>query len=110
MTDRRFLNGNIASAPFHLFDRPSNKIFVRILFAFNRCYVILTEWAFYYFVMCKCMRPTFCINGTIQYVFLSVTRLLDCNTCTLTFSALKLENGLKKHVRNVTEIKCGFAK
>ena len=31
-----------------------------------------------------------------------------CNTCKVIFSSLKLENGLKKHVRNVTRIKCGF--
>ena len=31
-----------------------------------------------------------------------------CNTCNLIFSSLKLENGLKKHVRNVARIKYEF--
>ena len=31
-----------------------------------------------------------------------------CNTCKLIFSSLELENGLKKHVGNVTWIKYGF--
>ena len=36
--------------------------------------------------------------------------LAYCNTCTLIFLSLKLENGMKKHVRNVFEIKYGFVK
>ena len=55
--DKESMNINITSAPLYLFDRPSNKIFVRILFAFNSCNVILIEWAFY-FVMCKSMCTT----------------------------------------------------
>ena len=31
-----------------------------------------------------------------------------CNTCNLFFSSLKLENGLKKHVRIFARIKYGF--
>ena len=31
-----------------------------------------------------------------------------CNTCNLIFLSLKLENGLKKHVRNVARMKHGF--
>ena len=54
---------------------PSNKIFVRILLAFNSCYVILIEWTFYYFVMCKCMSTTVYVNGTVQFTFLLVMRL-----------------------------------
>ena len=45
---------------------PINKIFVRILFAFNSCCVIFIEWNFYYFVMCKCMSTTVRVNGTVQ--------------------------------------------
>ena len=33
-----------------------------------------------------------------------------CDTCTLIFSSLKLENWLKKNARNVAQIKHGFAK
>ena len=33
-----------------------------------------------------------------------------CNTCTLYFLSLKLENGVKKHVGHVTEIKYEFVK
>ena len=36
--------------------------------------------------------------------------LAYCNTCTLIFLSLKLESGMKKHVRNVFEIKYGFVK
>ena len=39
------------------------------------CYVILTEWPFYYFVICQCMRTTACDNGTVQFTFLLVMRL-----------------------------------
>ena len=45
---------------------PINKIFVRILFAFSSCYVIFTEWTFYYFVMCKCMSTIVHVKGTVQ--------------------------------------------
>ena len=54
---------------------PSNKIFVRILFAFNSCYVILTKWTFYYFVKCKRMDTTVRVNGTVQFTFFLVMRL-----------------------------------
>ena len=62
------------STPLYLFIT-SNKIFVRILFALNSCYVLLVEWIFYYFVMCKCMRTTVCINGTVQHISFLVMRL-----------------------------------
>ena len=32
----------------------------------------------------------------------------SCNTCNLICSSLKLENGVKKHVRNVAKMKHGF--
>ena len=58
-------------------------IFVRISFGFNSCCVILIEWTFI----------------VIHY----------CNICSLILS-VKLENGLKEHIRNVAEIKYGFVK
>ena len=73
---------------------------------------------FYYSVMCKCMSTTVCGNGTVQFTFFFIMKLnisittscdsLKYNTCNLIFSSLKLENGLKKHVRNVARIKHGF--
>ena len=113
MRDKPSLNRNIST--IYLFDRPSNKIFVRMLFTFNSCYVILIEWTFYYSVMSKCMSTTVCVNGTVQFTFffvmsLNITIVTSCdgNTFTLIFSPLKLENELKKHVRNVGETKYGF--
>ena len=54
---------------------PSNKIFVRLLFAFKSCYVIRIEWTFYYFVMCQCMSITIRVNGTVQFTFFLVMKL-----------------------------------
>ena len=73
----------------------------------------------FYFVMCKkYMSTTVCANGTVQFTFFLIMRLnivtscdsLVANTCNLILSSLKLENKLKKHVRNVAETKYGFAK
>ena len=87
---------------------------------FNSCYVILIEWTFYYFVMCNCMSLTDCVNDNVQFTFFLVMRLnitiaKSCDSfivilCTLFFSSLKLENGLRKHVRNNAEIKYNFIK
>ena len=69
--------------------------------------------------MCKnCMTTTVCVNSTVQFTFFLVMRLnivtscdsLVANTRNLIISSLKLENKLKKHVRNVAETKYGFAK
>ena len=75
MRDRPSLNTNITSAPLCLFHRLSSKIFVRTLFAFNGCYVILIEWTFYYFVIRKCLNPNVRVNGTVQFTFFLVIRL-----------------------------------
>ena len=73
---------------------------------------------FYYLVMCKCMSTTVRVNGTVQFTFFLVMRLnitifTSCDSLivilvTLIFSSLKLENELKKDVRNVARIKYGF--
>ena len=54
---------------------PSNKIFVRILFAFNGCRVILIEWTFDYFPMCNYMSTTVCVKVTVRLTFFFVMRL-----------------------------------
>ena len=64
------------------------------------------------------MSTTVCVNGTVQFTFFLVMRFnvtfvtsyffAYYNTCNLTFSLLKLEHRLKKHIRNVTRIKYGF--
>ena len=64
------------------------------------------------------MTTTVCVNSTVQFTFFLVMRLnivtscdsLVANTRNLIISSLKLENKLKKHVRNVAETKYGFAK
>ena len=56
---------------------PIGKIFVIILFAFNSSYVILIEWTFYYFVMCKCISTTVCVKSIVQFTFFFVMRF-DC--------------------------------
>ena len=77
MRDKPSLNRNIASVPFPCTysTGPSNKIFVRILFAFNSCSVIPIEWTSYYFVMCKCISTTVCVKSTVQFTFFLVMRL-----------------------------------
>ena len=57
-------------------------------------------------------------NGTVQFTFFFIMRLniaiiTSCDSLivilvTLFFFIIKLENGLKKHVRNVARIKHGF--
>ena len=59
---------------------PNNKIIVRILFAFNSCYVMLIEWTFYYFfiwffALCKCMSIPVHVNGTVQFILVLIVRL-----------------------------------
>ena len=97
------------------FNMPSNKIFVGILFTFSTCYVIFIEWTLYYFVICKCMNTL----GTVQFTFFLIMRLniIIVTSCHLFiviflpyFSSLKLENGLKKHIQNVTYIEYGLVK
>ena len=67
-----------------------------------------------------CMDTTVYVNGTVQFTFFLGHEneyyhchklwFAYCNTCTFIFSSLKLKNGLKKHVRNIDEIKYGFVK
>ena len=64
------------------------------------------------------MSTTICVNGTVQFTFflvmrLNITIVTSCDSLilipvTLIISSLKLENGLKKHARNVAEIKYEF--
>ena len=83
-------------------------------YVFTSCYIILMEWTFYYFIICMWMSATVHINGTAQFTFFLVMRLTitivkSCDFLILilvpNFSSLNLENGLKKHLRNVAEIK-----
>ena len=64
------------------------------------------------------MGTILCINGTVQFTFFFAMRFnttivtsydsLFVNTFNLNFSPSKLENELKKHVRNVARTKYGF--
>ena len=88
--------------------------------------LFLLNEIFYYFAICKCVSATADVNDTVKFTFYLVMNETEhyhchkfwfayCNTCTLAFhhyslSSLKLKNELKKHVWNVAEIKCGFAK
>ena len=62
------------------------------------------------------MSTTVCLNGTVQFTFflamrLNSTMVKSCDSLiliTVTFSSLKLENGPKKHIRNVARIKYEF--
>ena len=79
---------------FHLF-----------LFVSFHLLLILIQCSFYYFVMCKCMNTIFRVNGTVQFPFflvmvLNITTVASCDSW----------NGLKKHVRNVADIKYGIVK
>ena len=74
MRDQPSLNRNIILPSLYLFYRPSNKIFVRMVFVFNSCYLILIEQT-YDFVMCKCTCTTICINGSAQINFFVIMRL-----------------------------------
>ena len=71
-------------APFTYLTGHSNKTFVRILFVFSSSYVILTEWTFYYLVMCTFMSTTVPVNVTVQFTFfliikLNITIVTSCN-------------------------------
>ena len=37
--------------------------------------LVLIEWTFYCFVMCKCMSSTVCVDGTVEFTFFLVIRL-----------------------------------
>ena len=52
----------------------------------------------------------FLLDHEIEHYHCHELRFAYCNICNLTFSSLKLENGLKKHVRNVANKKSGFVK
>ena len=59
------------------------------------------------------MSTTVRVHVTTQFTFffvmrLNITIVTSCDPCNLTFSLLKLENGLKKHIQNVAKIKYGF--
>ena len=68
--------------------------------------------------MCKCMSTTVRVNGTVQFTFylivrMNITIITSCDSLiailvTYFFFIIKLENGLKKHVRNIARIKQGF--
>ena len=58
-----------------------------------------------------------CISTTVRVYSIDLLcykiekyHITYCITCNLIFLSLKLENGLKKHVRNVAEIKYGIVK
>ena len=73
-TEREPFNRSIPSASLYLFDRTSNKIFVRNLFVFNSSRILLIEWTFYYFVIFNCVGTTFRCNGIMQFTFVLVMR------------------------------------
>ena len=50
------------------------------------------------------------INDIFGHYHCHKLRFTYCNTFTLVFSFLTLENGLQKHVRKDAEIKYGFVK
>ena len=54
------------------------------------------------------MSTAVCVNDTGQFIFFLVMKL-KITIVTRIFSSLKLEDGLKQRVRNVTEINYGFA-
>ena len=63
------------------------------------------------------MSTTVCVNGTVQFTSflvmrLNITIVMSCDSLiviiNLIFSSLKLENGLKKYVWNVTRTKYEF--
>ena len=68
MRDKTSMNKNIGNHCTYS-TGPSNKIFVKILFAFSSCHVILVEWTFYYFA------TTVHVKGTVQFTFFFVMRL-----------------------------------
>ena len=77
MRDEPSLNKNITSTPLQYTYSTdlSYKIFVRILFLFNICYVVLIDWTFHYCVICKCVNTTVRDNGTVQFTFFLLMRL-----------------------------------
>ena len=70
---------------------------------FNELFIILPN--------AKCISTTVrvCSIDLLCYK-IEKDHITYCITCNLIFLSLKLENGLKKHVRNVAEIKYGIVK
>ena len=59
------------------------------------------------------MSTTVHVNGTVilfLIMWLNVTIVTSCDSLFVIFSSLKIENGLKKHDQNSTEIIYGFIK
>ena len=92
-------------------------MFVRILFVFNSCYVILIEWAFCYLFIYNVwsrllalivLSIYFFLNHEIQHYYSRQLWFVDYDNCNYFFLSLKLENELKKRVWNVTGIKNRF--
>ena len=86
--DKPSLNRNITSKTLHLFDKASNKIFLRILFVLIVATLYLFNGLFCYFhylVICKCMSTTVHFNDTVQFTFflvmiLNITIIRNCNS------------------------------
>ena len=79
--------------------------------------LFLLNGLFIIFFICKRMSTTVWVDGTVQFTFFltehyhcDALRFAYCHTCTLMFLSLKLENGPKKYVQNVAEVKHGFVK
>ena len=76
--------GIVTSALMYL-TGASSEIFVRILFIFNSCCVVLIEWTFNYFIICKCMSSNVRHNVTVQFTFflimiLNITNVTNCDS------------------------------
>ena len=99
---------------------PSNKIFVRILFAFNSCLVILIKWTSYYFAMCKCMSTTVGVNDIAEFTFflfmrLKITIVTSCDSFIVIFVPyffiiIKTQKWTEETRPKCREITYGFVK
>ena len=62
------VNGTVQFTLSTYWTGPSNKIFVRILFALIVATLFLLNWLFYYLVMSECMTTPVRVNGTFQLI------------------------------------------
>ena len=82
------------------------------LFSLNGLFIILScgsAWA-PLFALMVLFDLLYLLGHKIEHYHYHELWFAYCNTCTLTWSLLKLENGMKKHITNVDEIKYEFAK
>ena len=119
MRDKLFWIEKLHRHHFPYLTNSRNKILGGTLFTLNFRYVILIEWTFYDFVICKSKSTTLCVNGAVQFTFflvmrlkLPLSRVVSCllQYLKINFFIVKAQKSTEKTPLNNVEVKYGFAK